>query len=170
MPSAADHSPAAWKHELDAIVGARHGGAGAALLTRLRELDQRQPNIAEINFQLGWTCEILERTREAAAYYDKAIMLGLTPNEHSAALLGLGNSLRDLGETARAVEILQTARTLFPDNREFDVFLALALRDLRHHDEALQLLLQLVVETSNDPGIAAHQRAIRYHARRLASA
>jgi tetratricopeptide (TPR) repeat protein len=156
-----------WKSELDAIIGARHGGAGATLIQRLRELDQRYPNVAEINFQLAWTCEILDRTREAVAYYEKALTLGLTPNDHAAALLGLGASLRTIGESARAVETLRTARTLFPDNHEFGVFLALALHDTKQHAEAMQLLLHLLTETSDDPGIVAHQRAIRFHAAQL---
>jgi tetratricopeptide (TPR) repeat protein len=164
-PSAVPLPP--WKSELDAIIGARHGGAGATLVQRLRELDQRYPNVPEINFQLAWTCEILERAREAVAYYEKALTLGLTPNDHAAALLGLGSSLRTIGEPARAVDTLRTARTLFPDNHEFGVFLALALHDLKQHAEAMQLLLHLLTETSDDPGIVAHQRAIRFQAGQL---
>lgn len=156
-----------WKPELDAIVGARHGGAVAALLPRLRALETRFPNTPEILQQIGWTCEMLGRHREAADAYERAIALGLEPHELSAAFLGLGSSLRCLGEYARAEEVLQQGRLQFPDQREFEVFLAMTLHNLGRHAEALQLALTTLIETADDVGIAAHQRTIRFHAAQL---
>lgn len=42
-----------WKDELDAIVGARAYGQSEEILPRLRKLDARHPNVAEINYQLA---------------------------------------------------------------------------------------------------------------------
>ncbi len=122
-----------WKPELDAIVGARHGGATAALL----------------------------------AAYERAIALGLPPNELSAAFLGLGSALRCLGDYTRAEQVLQQGRLQFPEQREFEVYLAMTLHNLGRHAEALQLVLTTLIETADDVGIAAHQRAIRFHAAQL---
>jgi len=156
-----------WKEELDAIVGARTYGQSKEILPRLKLLDERYPNVAEINSQLAWTCEAISRTADALPYYEKAVALGLPPNELSGALLGLGTTLRTLGQPARAVEVLRSGKAQFPENREFDVFLALALHDLGRHTEALQLLIETLCDTTEDPGLTAYQRAIRYAAAKL---
>ncbi len=55
----------AWKDELDAIVGARAHGQAKEILPRLRKLDAKHPNVAEINYQLAWTCDVLDRAADA---------------------------------------------------------------------------------------------------------
>ncbi len=156
-----------WKPELDALTGARHGGRLAQLLEQLKDLDARYPNIAEINYQLAWTCDVLGHATEALPYYEKAVALGLPENELSGALLGLGSTLRGLRQLERSAAVLESARMQFPDNREFDVFLALTLHDLGRHAEATRLLLEVIADTSEDPGLTAYQRAIRFHAGKL---
>lgn len=156
-----------WKPELDAIIGARHGGQVSGMLDRLRALDARFPLVAEIQHQLAWTCDVLGRTEEALPLYERAIALGLPPNELAGALIGLGSTLRLLGQTERAVEVLRSARVQFPENREFDAFLALALHDSGRHAESLRLVLECLCETTEDPGLTAHQRAIRHAAAQL---
>lgn len=159
-----------WKEEFDAIIGARHGGQTEALLGRLKALDQRYPNVAEIAYQLAWTLDVLGRPAEALPQYERAVALGLPPNELSGALLGLGSTLRLLGQLDRSAEVLHSGRRQFPDNREFDVFLALTLHDQGKGAEALALVLETLADTSEDVGITAYQRAIRYHAGRLNNA
>jgi tetratricopeptide (TPR) repeat protein len=156
-----------WKPELDAIVGARLGGASAVLLPRLRDLASRHPNTPEILAQIAWTCETLGRYREAAGFYERAIALGLPPHELSAATLGLGSALRCLGDYARAEEVLRQGRDRFPDQREFDVFLAITLHNLGRHAEALHLLLGTLIETADDVGITSQGRTIRFLAAQL---
>lgn len=156
-----------WKPELDAIVGARHGGRVDGVLDQLKDLDRRYPNVAEIAFQLAWTCDVLGREAEALPWYEKAIALGLAPNDLAGALLGLGSTLRVLGQYDRATEVLQSAKTQFPENREFDAFLALAEHSRGRSGEAVRLLLEALCDTTEDPGITAYQRALRYYAREL---
>lgn len=157
----------AWREELDAIVGARHGGQVAHVLDLLKKLDARHPHVAEINYQLAWTCDVLGREAEALPYYEKAVALGLAPNELSGALLGLGSTLRNVGQLNRSADVLRSGRAQFPDNREFDVFLALTLHDLGQHAESARLLLTVIADTSEDPGLTAYQRAIRFYAGKL---
>jgi len=156
-----------WKAELDAIVGARAYGQFEEILPRLQKLDARHPHVAEIAYQLAWTCETLGRPADAVPHYEKAVALGLPPNELSGAYVGLGASLRAAGRAARAVEVLRDAKLQFPENREFDAFLALALHDTGAHAEALALALELVCDTSEDPGLTAYQRALRHAAATL---
>ena len=167
LPPSDAPSPPAWRAELDAIVGARHGGRIAHVLGLLEKLDARFPNVAEINYQLAWTLETSGDPAAALPRYERALALGLPPNEHTGALIGLSSVLRATGDSKRAADLLRSARLQFPDNREFDVFLALALYDLGQHVEAMQLLLTTIADTADDPGLTAYQRTIRFYATRL---
>lgn len=157
----------AWKEELDAIVGARAHGQFNQLLPRLQDLDRRHPNVAEIAYQIAWTCDTLSRHEQALPAYEKAIALGLPPNELSNALIGLGSTLRTLGQLDRSAEVLRSGKLQFPDNREFDVFLALTLHSQGQHAGALQLALETLIDTTEDPGLTAYGRAIRHAAAKL---
>jgi tetratricopeptide (TPR) repeat protein len=157
----------AWKDELDAIVGARAHGQFNQLLPRLQDLDARHPHVAEIAYQIAWTCDTLGRHEQALAAYDKALALGLPPNEHSNALIGLGSTLRALGQLDRSAEVLRSGQRLFPENREFDAFLALTLHAQGKHAEALALALDTLITTTEDPGLTAYGRALRQAASQL---
>ncbi len=157
----------AWKDELDAIVGARAHGQFNQLLPRLQDLDARHPHVAEIAYQIAWTCDTLGRHEQALAAYDKALALGLPPNEHSNALIGLGSTLRALGQLDRSAEVLRSGQRLFPENREFDAFLALTLHAQGKHAEALALALDTLITTTEDPGLTAYGRALRQAASKL---
>ena len=87
-----------WKPELDAIIGARHGGQVEHVHGLLQKLDARFPNVAEIAYQLAWTCDVLGLATEAIPHYERALTLGLAPNDHASALLGLGSTLRATGD------------------------------------------------------------------------
>ena len=156
-----------WKTELDAIVGARHGGRADHVPDLLRKLAERFPNVAEIHYQLAWTLDSAGQPADALPHYEQAVALGLEPNEHANALIGLATTLRTLGETARAADVLRSGQLQFPDNREFDVFLSLALHDLGEHAEALRLALTALCDTTEDPGLTAYQRTLRHAAGKL---
>jgi len=138
------------------------------LVKRLQDLDARHPNVPEICHQVAWSLEVLGHAAEALAWYEKAVMLGLSPNEHSAAVLGQVGCLRALGRPREAASILQGLRTQFPENREYDAFLALCQWDLGQKAEAVRTLMDVLVETTEDFGIRAAQRNLRHQASRLA--
>jgi len=156
-----------WKEELDAIVGARAHGQSEEILPRLRKLDAKHPNVAEINYQLAWSCDVLDRAADALPYYEKAVALGLPPNELSGALIGLGSTLRSLGQLERSAAVLRSGQVQFPDNPEFAVFLSLTLHQQGKAADALRLALDTLCETTDDPGLTAYQRAIRHAAAKL---
>lgn len=157
----------AWKEELDAIVGARAHGQAKEILPRLQQLDAKHPNVAEINHQLAWTCDVLDRAADALSYYEKAVALGLPPNELSGALIGLGSTLRALGQLERSAEVLRSGQSQFPDNPEFAAFLALTLHQHGRPADALRLALDTLCATMDDPGLTAYQRALRHAADKL---
>ncbi len=157
-----------WKPMLDAIIGSRHGGQTEALLPRLRELDTRHPRVAEIQYQLAWTLDTLDRPAEALPHYEQALALGLAqPGEHIGALIGLANCQRLTGSPRQAIATLETARLQFPDNPELLPWLALALHDAQRPADAIRELLDVLLDTTEAPELTAQQRALRHHAARL---
>jgi tetratricopeptide (TPR) repeat protein len=166
-PMSEEHEQPAWRASLDAITGARHGGRTDTILDQLKTLDQRHPNVAEIAYQLAWTLDTLGRDAEARPHYDRALALGLPPNEHSGALIGLGTVCRNLGELDAAAEALESGQRHFPEQPEFDAYLALVRHDQGRHAEALQLAMNALLDTSEDPGITARQRDLRHFVSQL---
>jgi tetratricopeptide (TPR) repeat protein len=156
-----------WKDELNAIVAARHGGALAPTLPRLRALAARFPDIPEIQYQIAWTHDANDQSSEAIPYYEKAIALGLAAEPLAGALLGFGSSLRVAGQFERSERVLREGLERFPDHNEFRAFLALTLHDLGRHAQALSIALTTLADTADDPGINAYHRAIRYYADKL---
>jgi tetratricopeptide (TPR) repeat protein len=110
---------------------------------------------------------VLGRAPEALPYYEKAVALGLPANELSGALIGLGATLRTLGQLDRSAAVLRSGQLQFPDNPEFAAFLALTLHAQGQSAAALRLALETLCETTEDPGLTAYQRAIRHAAGRL---
>ncbi len=160
----------AWKSELDAILGSRHGGRTDHVLPALRALDTRHPHVAEIAFQLGYTLDLAGRPAEAVPHYERALALGLSPAEHLNTLVGLGDALRRSGRPDQADELLARAELQFPEARELAAYRALAQRDAGQPTAAFATLMELVLEVgSEDLGLAAHQRTLRHHARNPAA-
>ncbi len=152
----------AWKPELDAIVGARHGGRIDTVLPALRRLDARHPHVPEIAAELAFALAASGADAEALAAYERALVLGLpSPAEQANILAGHATCLIRLGRAPAAVTALENARAQFPDHAEFAAFLAVAKHRAGETDAAFALLLATLLETSEDIGLAAHQRTLR---------
>jgi Flp pilus assembly protein TadD len=153
----------AWKTELDAIVGARHGGRTDHVLPALKALDARFPHTPEIAAELAFT--LVTRGDDAGALeaYERALVLGLpSPAEQANALAGRAACQLRLGRASEAVAGLERARAQFPENAEFAAYLAVALKRAGRADEACALLLDTLLDLSEDVGLSAHQRALRF--------
>src|SRR5690606_36502999 len=103
-------------------------------------------------------------------WFEKAVALGLSPNELSGALVGLGSTLRCLGRYDRAGEVLESGQRQFPDQREFDVVPAMTRHNQDRYADARELLITLLADTSEDVGVTAYKRAIRSYADKLDAA
>ena len=121
------------------------------------------PNHPTYNYQMAWLCDVQGFESRAVVYYEKAIENGLDGADLQRALLGLGSTYRALGQYENAVKTLQKGKDTFPEANEFSVFLAMALHNLGKHDEAIELLLKVIAETSNDDNIQRFKRAILFY-------
>jgi tetratricopeptide (TPR) repeat protein len=98
--------------------------------------------------------------REAVTFYQRAIDAGLSGADLAGALLGLGSTLRGLGQYAAALECLERGVKSFPENRAIQVFHAMALYNSGRPKESVSTLLRLLAETSSDTEIIGFKRAI----------
>ena len=145
----------------------RTDGQGELAQRIFADLLTIKPDDAVLQYQMAWACDSLGEEHAAVPYYERAIALGLTGDDLRGALLGLGSTYRTLGNYTQAAEILQQGLSTFDDGCEFAVFLAMAYYNLERHQEAMQLLLQTIADTSNDAKIQRYRRAIAFYADKL---
>jgi tetratricopeptide (TPR) repeat protein len=108
------------------------------------------------------------RGEEAAAIpdYERALALGLPPEERWQALLGLGSSLRNVGRHEESVRLLRRAVAEFPEQAALKAFLALALCSHGEEREALVTLLDLTLRYAP---VGAYARALAQYRDQLAT-
>lgn len=153
---------------IDQIIALRKEGKLAEAITLAKKLVADEPNSPIAHYQCAWCHDSAGLEREAVPYYEKAIELGLAPEDDLAgALLGLGSTYRTLGQYEKAAATLAKGMQQFPTDRSFPVFLSMACYNLGRHHEAMTLLLQNLAETSSDPTISAYQKAILFYANDL---
>lgn len=152
---------------LQEAIELRSTGRAEEARTILLDLVAAHPDDAEIQYQTAWAHDTLGREREAVPFYVRAIELGLSGKDLEGALLGLGSTYRAIGEYQAAEETFRRAVATFPDYRAFQVFLAMTLYNLHHYQEAMELLLTNLAETTSDETIRRYQRAILFYAPQL---
>jgi tetratricopeptide (TPR) repeat protein len=133
----------------------------------LLDLLKSYPDDPQINYQCAWVHDALGLEKEAVPFYEKAIALGLSEEDLPGAMLGLGSTYRCLGDYQKSADLLSRASQLYPDRREFEVFLAMALYNLGDSRKAMELLLKNLAETSQDLGLNRYKRALLFYAGRL---
>lgn len=128
-------------------------GAGS-LLSRFLEEHRGHEDYAAASYQMAWACDVRGLEREAIPHYRNALEGGLSQGR-SGAYIGLGSSLRVLGEYEEAVETLRRGASEFPGDPAMRTFLAMALYNVGECREAMEILLGDLAETSSNEEIAA---------------
>ena len=83
------------------------------------------------------------------------------------ALLGLGSTYRTLGDYENSTRVLEKGIKLFPENRALQVFYTMTLYNVKKHDQAMELLFKVLVDTTSDEEILNYEKAIRFYADKL---
>lgn len=127
----------------------------------------QQSDDAILNYQCAWSFDLLGEEAAAVPFYEKAIELGLPSKDLEGAILGLGSTYRTLGEYEKSENVFQRGRKLFPENRAIQVFYSMTLHNLNKHNDAMELLLKCLLETTTDAEILSYQRAIEFYSDKL---
>jgi tetratricopeptide (TPR) repeat protein len=135
--------------------------------TLLLQLVEAYPDDAEINFQTAVVHDNLGLERESIPYYLKALTHGLSGPDLERAYLGLGSTYRGLGQYQQAEETLRRGVKEFPDNRALQIFLAMTLYNRQFYQEAMELVLTNLLETTADEKLQYFKRPLLYYASHL---
>ena len=136
-------------------------------LQLLLELHAADPGDAVVALECASTYDSLGREAEAIPLYEQAISLGLVGDDLRGAHLGLGSSYRCVGRFQEAIDMLRRGKELFPEGREFDAFLAMALYNTGDNRQAVALLLKTLAGTAEHLALLQYKPAILYYADHL---
>jgi len=130
-------------------------------------LVQEQPENGYYQFQCAWTYDSLGKEKDAVPHYEKAIQLGLDPEILVDAYLGLGSTYRTLGQYEQSNRIFEQALSEFPEAEHLKVFYAMTLYNLSEHSNAMETLLNIVIQTTNHKEIKDYSKAIKFYSDKL---
>ncbi|NLY85007.1 MAG: tetratricopeptide repeat protein [Tissierellia bacterium] len=153
--------------ELEKAIELRKEGKLKESNQLLVHLVNKYPNDPIINFQCAWSFDALGLERNAVQYYKKAISIGLPDEELRNAYLGLGSTYRTLGQYKESKEVLEEGLSKFLQDKAMEVFYAMTLYNLKEHSKAMEILLNIIVETSLDQGIKKYKKAIEFYSDKL---
>lgn len=97
-------------------------------------------------------------------HYESALQGQLRTDERFDALFGLASTLRSLGRYKDAVVYFELTISDYPDRIEVKPFYAMCLYNLGQYKAATELLLDLLVSTTDSAAIKRYQRAISFYA------
>ncbi len=129
----------------------------------LLDLLAEHPNDPLVLYEVGGSYDVMGEEKEAIPYYQRAINAGLDGDDLQECLVCLGSSHRNVGNFDDAVETLEKVVKQFPDDNSGKVFLALAYYSDGREDEAVQLLLELLLETTTDKNILDYADPLDYY-------
>ena len=134
-------------------------------LTRMRSLVAERPaGDAAALFELGGVYDSLGLETEAIPLYRAALEAGLEGERATRVFIQLASTLRNVGESAEAVSMLQTAPMSAADEPARQAFLALALYDEGRYGDALRTALLALV-----PTLESYKRSLSGYAAALPS-
>jgi tetratricopeptide (TPR) repeat protein len=147
----------------------RHSGdnAGAAQLLERFLLDRPDHSLAR--YLLACCYDSEGKEAKAVLQYEAALAGELTSVERRSSLLGLGSSLRALGQYQRAEVALTAGLEEFPDAAELEAFLAMVEFNLGKSQRAVERLLRVLARTSSDEHIRHLQPAIELYAKDISA-
>ena len=129
----------------------------------LINLLEEYPDDPLVLFELGGAYDVMGLENEAIPFYERAIDEGLEGPELLECFICLGLNHRAIGEFEDAVELLENAASQYPEDNSAKAFLALAYYSNEQYAESVQLLLSLLVQTTEDEQIAAYADTLDYY-------
>ncbi|OBR66899.1 hypothetical protein A7K91_16855 [Paenibacillus oryzae] len=154
-------------NDLERAIRLRESGQLEEAKTVLLELLTQEPLNPSAWYQCAWVHDVMELEREAIPYYKRALEMDLRHEERQGAYLGLGSTLRTLGRYEEAKLIFEEAISKYPDRREYQVFYAMVRFNQNAYNEAMEIVLKQLADTSSDKGIQEYKNAIHFYSDKL---
>lgn len=156
-----------WRTRIDAIWSEASGTlADDELIARIdRVAAERGDDDAEAVFERAGARDSAGRPDEAVPLYERALVLGLDDELRPQAVIQMASSIRNLGDNARALELLEGELREHPDapfRDEVAAFLALALVSAGSAERAASVALLALA-----PHLARYTRSVSNYAREL---
>lgn len=129
----------------------------------LLDLLDDYPDDPLVLFEVGGSYDVMGEEPQAIPYYKKAIEAGLEDDDLQECLVCLGSSYRNVGQFEQAVKSLERAVNEFPENNSGHVFLALAYYSDGREDDAISLLLEILLNTTKDEDVLAYADPLDYY-------
>lgn len=142
---------------------ARDGQEDAAI-AYFQRLTAKHPDEPRLAFALGGAFDSAGRAAEAMTPYLRARQLGLSGDDVPRWYVQVGSTLRNLGQTAAAVDLLTEGMAHFPDDAAIRMFQALALFSDGRGGDALAAMLDLIIKHSGVIDVRHYERSIRSYA------
>lgn len=159
MHEANDHD---WQQGVDQVWG-DESLSDLARIAAIAELASRLPDTdPRGSFELGGAYDSAGFEAEAAAHYERAIVLGLAGNPREQLDIQYASTLRNLGRTDEAILLLQHAPADAELADERRAFLALALHSAGRADEAVATAVEALI-----PHLGKYQRSLTNYAAAL---
>lgn len=154
---------------LDQAGALRERGEARAAIELLVPYAEANHDDGEVALMIAELCDSSGRTREAVPHYERALASDLPIEDFIEASIGLGSSLRALGEYEQSIAILDAAHAKRPDNRVVETFLAMAQFNAGHQQKAFETLLRILSEASANQDIRAYSGALTFYAEDIAA-
>ncbi len=145
-----------WEHDFDDT----DPEGSIALMRELasRRADDDGPAL----FERASVHDALGQEHEAIPLYRRAVEAGLTGERATRVFIQLASTLRNVGASAEAVEMLEAMPTTPADEAPRQAFLALALHDEGRYGDALRTALLALI-----PTLDGYRRALTDYAAEL---
>lgn len=134
-----------------------------AAVAAMRELaDAYDGTDGRAAFELAGMYDSHGFEHEAEAEYERALALGLEPEQHAQLAVQYGSTLRNTGRLDDAIAVLEGAPAHPSTGATPRVFLALALHSAGRHDEAMRVVVEAI-----EPTLPRYNRSVRNYAKAL---
>ncbi|KGN38733.1 cyanphycin synthetase [Knoellia subterranea KCTC 19937] len=137
-------------------------------IRRGAELVAAHPGDARITYEYAGTFDSAGQEERAIELYREALNSGLREPFRHRAVVQLASSLRNVGRSEEAVQLLESLAQDRPESVGIAGFLALALSSAGRSEEALGRLLSVVAQGSTDEDVLRYRRALTAYAGELA--
>jgi cyanophycin synthetase len=159
------------EHELEAEIAALWETSDEQTrLASAQELVDGHPGDPRLVFELAGVRDAIGDEQGAIGLYEEALAGGLREPHRHRAQLQLASSLRVVGRTAEAQDLVADVLEARPHNTAALMLRALVQADLGQERQAVADLIRATLEATTDVDTQAYRRALRAYADELAPA